>query len=38
MHPVPYLLDSLPTLLTWSLPGLDSNDIFKTIATVTVRG
>jgi hypothetical protein len=32
--PVPYLLEALPTLLQWSLPGLDSNDLAKTVATV----
>jgi len=30
----PFLLPFLPTLLPWSLPGLDSNDIQKTAATV----
>lgn len=32
--PTPYLLEALPTLLQWSLPGLDSNDLAKTMATV----
>jgi len=34
LTPRPVLLPFLPTLLNWSLPGLDSNDIHKTSATV----
>jgi len=34
LAPHPFLLSFLPTLLPWSLPGLDSNDIQKTAATV----
>lgn len=34
LMPRPYLLDHLPILLEWSLPGLDSNDPYKTAATV----
>ncbi len=32
--PVPHLVPYLPTLLLWSIPGLDSNDLVKTMATV----
>jgi len=34
MTPRPLLLDALPTLLEWSLPGIDSNDVMKTMATL----
>ena len=34
MSPRPLLVDTLPTFLEWSLPGIDSNDIIKTMATL----
>lgn len=34
MTPRPLLLDTLPTFLQWSLPGIDSNDVLKTMATL----
>lgn len=34
MHPRPYLAPYLPALLELTLPGLDSNDVFKTTVTL----
>ncbi|CAM9529085.1 unnamed protein product, partial [Hapterophycus canaliculatus] len=34
MHPRPYLAPYLPAILELTLPGLDSNDVFKTTVTL----
>eukprot|EP00903_Cladosiphon_okamuranus_P009771 g9290.t1 len=34
MHPRPYLAPYLPAFLELTLPGLDSNDVFKTMVTL----
>ncbi|CAM9407636.1 unnamed protein product [Chrysoparadoxa australica] len=34
LHPRPYLAPFLPQLLQWTLPGLDPNDLNKTVATL----